>query len=189
MGVDENSTGEVTGWYQRWAVSIPTVVILDHVAKGGDGFAEKTAIGSQAKGAVLSGVSWFVEKTRGFGTRASGALRLIQGKDRPGGIEGRFAGGRVMVDVKVSDEGRHVRLRMQLVMGEPVSDEDAMFSAMYADGLTASVSERDFIAAWRERTPDKKAPGKGRVAAVRQRWQQYWADNENGVVGPDMDGQ
>jgi hypothetical protein len=189
MGVDENSTGEVTGWYQRWVVAIPTVLILDHVAKGGDGFSDRTAIGSQAKGAVLSGVSWFVEKTRGFGTQASGALRLTQGKDRPGGIEGRFTGGRVQVDVKVADGGRHVRLAIPMMMGWPVTEEETMFGALYADGVSASATEREFMDAWRERSADKKAPGKARIGAVRERWRQYWADRENGVTGPEVDAQ
>lgn len=188
MGVDENSTGEVTGWYQRWVVTIPTVLILDHVAKNADGFGPRTAIGSQAKSAVLSGIEWFVEKVRGFGTKSSGALRLTHGKDRPGGIDGRFVDGRVLVEVKVADGGHHVRLAIPMVMGEPVSEEETMFSALYADGVTASITEREFMAAWRERDPAGRAPGKGRIAAVLARWRQYWADRQNGVTPPDMNG-
>lgn len=178
MGADENKTGEVTRWYQRYIAGIPTAVLLDHVAKNNDGMTRRTAIGSQAKEAVLSGQAWFVEKLRGFGTSGGvGVLRLTMGKDRPGGLEGRMPGGELLVDVRVDPGGEKVALSVRVAMGEAVSPEDAVFAAMHADDVPVALTQREFVEEYKIRNGGT-AVRKDRVSATLTRYQNWVMEAE-----------
>jgi hypothetical protein len=179
LGFDENSTGDVTKWYQRFVSVVPTVLILDHTAKSPDGFARRTAIGSQAKEAALSGVAWSMEKLQAFGTNGGrGLVKLVLGKDRPGGIEGRVASGELLADVFTEKGGGRLRIEVRTMMGEAVSPEEAVFEAMRVDGVDVSATEREFQEAYRARNAGKGV-GKARVRAVMRQYAQHVVEAEN----------
>lgn len=173
LDLDENKTGDVTRWYQQFISVIPTVLILDHTAKSPDGYARKTAIGSQAKEAALSGVAWSLEKIKAFGTAGGvGLLKLSLGKDRPGGLEGRVRDGELLADVRVQPGGGRVAIEVRTMMGDAVSPEEAVFEAMRIDGVEMAVSRRDFLDGYKVRNGGKGMRNEAAAAAIK-RYQDY----------------
>lgn len=84
-----NAQDDVTQWHKllpRWIADRTgaAVVVIDHVSKSAE--RGRFAVGSQAKMAVLSGAGFYVDVARGLAPGGIGELRILVGKDRPGGV-------------------------------------------------------------------------------------------------------
>jgi hypothetical protein len=85
-----NAQDDVTAWHKllpRWIADKTgaATVVIDHVSKSKDDRG-RFAVGSQAKMAALSGAGFYVDVARGLAPGSIGELRILVGKDRPGGV-------------------------------------------------------------------------------------------------------
>lgn len=176
-GKSGNDAQEFGAWFDQIPGRAERMVIcIDHVTKATDD-RKGMAIGTQAKKG-RPGVTFEVRCAREFKRGVPGVVDLVLQKDRYGGLP-IARGERLRLNVESSADGLKVRLSASSASAEFMAVDnphEALFSALYADGLTASCSADEFAKA--ARLAGAKVRNNERTK-LRDDYMKYWADREN----------
>lgn len=181
-GLSGRDEQETTRWVDQVPRQARMSICIDHVVKSVDD-RQGMAIGTQAKKAVVTGSAWEVVCTQAFGRGLDGRIELRLQKDKGGFIRGELGRGAVRLDFRSGDGGERVRLEAGAPGGGFFeTPHESLFSALYADGVTASVSADEFAKVARQ--AGAKVRNNERTK-LRDEYMQYWADRESGVEPVD----
>lgn len=169
---------ELTRWVDELPRRVPMSICIDHVVKAIDD-RRGMAVGTQAKKAVVTGSAWEVVATSMFGRGRSGTLELRIQKDKPGGIRGQLPNGKGVLKLALTSElgGSKVRLSAAGEESMFTDPNDALFGALYADGIDGGVSALELLKA-------SKVRGYGystnRKADMHAAWLTYYVARKDG---------
>ena len=174
-GKSGNDAQEFGAWFdQIAAVPDRMVICIDHVTKATDD-RKGMALGTQAKKG-RPGVTFEVRCTKAFKRGVAGTIELVLQIDRYGGLP-LTVGERMQLTVESSADGTKVQLHAMTSSAAFMADPyESLFSALYADGLAASCSVREFATAVREAGAKVRNDERTRL---RDAYMAYWADREN----------
>lgn len=170
-GRDEQEFGQ---WFDAVPAQAKMAVCVDHVVKAIDD-RRGMAVGTQAKKGRPD-VAYEVVCSAPFGRGRSGAVELVMQKDRHGGI-GMARGERVRLAVTSSAGGLAVKLSAPSSVEDFLTDaNEATFSALYANGISASCSVEELSKAIRGAGGTVRNSDRSRL---RDLYARYWADRQN----------
>jgi hypothetical protein len=181
-GLSGRDEQETTRWVDQLPRRARMSICIDHVVKSVDD-RQGMAIGTQAKKSVVTGSAWEVVCTEAFGRGLDGKIELRLQKDKGGFIRGELGRAPVRLTFRSGDGGEAVALEAGSPSGGFFEDpHESLFSALYANGVTASVSADEFAKAARQAEFKVRNDERTRL---RDAYMKYWADRENAAQPVD----
>jgi hypothetical protein len=174
-GKSGNDAQEFGAWFDQIPRKARMSISIDHVVKSLDD-RRGMAVGTQAKKGRTD-VAFEIRASKPFSRGRAGTIDMVLRKDRHGGLP--MALDSVMrLSVTSSPDGREVSLSVHTEStGEFLADPHAaLFSALYANGVTASVSAEEFGKAVRETGAGIR---NNQRAEMRDAYRGYWAERED----------
>jgi KaiC/GvpD/RAD55 family RecA-like ATPase len=178
-GLSGRDEQETTRWVDQLPRQARMAICIDHMVKAVDD-RQGMAIGTQAKKAVVTGSAWEVAALSPIGRGRSGVIELRLQKDKGGFLRGELGKAAVRLDFVSEDGGDRARLTVGAGPsgGFFADPNESLFSALYANGLTASCSADEFAKAARDTGAKVRNNERTRL---RDSYMKYWADRENEV--------
>lgn len=182
-GASGRDEQETTRWVDQVPRKARMAICIDHVVKAIDD-RQGMAIGTQAKKSVVTGTAWEVVALSSFGRGKSGVIELRPQKDKPGGVRGRLEAKGVRLDLLSTEGGDKVALTVQAAgfFSEP---NEALFSALLADGVSAGVSALELQ---REAKQRSQGYGNRAKADMHKAWLAYVHEASNQEMSLSVDG-
>lgn len=181
-GLSGRDEQETTRWVDQLPRRARMSICIDHVVKSVDD-RQGMAIGTQAKKSVVTGSAWEVVCTEAFGRGLDGKIELRLQKDKGGFIRGELGRAPVRLAFRSGAGGEAVALEAGSPSGGFFDDpHESLFSALYANGVTASVSADEFAKAARQAEFKVRNDERTRL---RDAYMKYWSDRENAAQPVD----
>jgi hypothetical protein len=171
-GLSGRDEQELTRWVDQLPRQARMSICIDHVVKATDD-RQGMAIGSQAKKAVVTGSAWEVVCTSAFGRGRDGRIELRPQKDKGGFLRGELGRTAVRLEFKSGDGGDRVRIEAAAAAGFFGDPDDALFAALFADGVDGGIGSNELA---REAKQRGAGYSTNRKADKHRAWLAYYSE-------------